>query len=232
MRSQSIGFTALVTLLFSISTPLPANFPTLSPAQVALAQTKPQLSLRDTFESRYIPSEAMLPTLQVNDRVLIDKLAYRSKLPRRGDIIIFKPTKNILKHAPTLKAPFIKRVIGLPGETVAVKSGKVYVNNQPLQEKYIKEAPEYSWGPSTVPAKSYFVLGDSRNNSYDSHFWGFVPQNHIIGKAVGIFCPPKRQRLFDVSKPLNSITKDVFSALQSWAQNSDACTRSVAELNS
>jgi signal peptidase I len=226
MQSQSI-VTALVTFLFSISPPLTVNFSLLSPAQVALAQSE-QPALRNAFESRSIPSEAMLPTLQVNDRVLIDKLAYRSELPKRGDIIIFKPTKNILKDYPNLKAAFIKRVIGLPGETLVVRRGKVYVNNLPLQEKYIKEAPEYTWGPSTVPAKSYFVLGDSRNNSNDSHLWGFVPENHIIGKAVGIFCPPKRQRLLDVSKPLTPLVKDMFSALQWWAQNSDDCTRSGA----
>lgn len=223
MRSQSI-VTALVTLLLSVSTPLSVNLPALSPAQVALAQSEQQPSLKDAFESRSIPSEAMLPTLQVNDRVLIDKLAYRSELPKRGDIILFKPTKNILKDYPNLKAAFIKRVIGLPGETLAVKSGKIYVNNLLLQEKYIKEAPQYIWGPSTVPAKSYFVLGDSRNNSNDSHLWGFVPQNHIIGKAVGIFYPPKRQRLLDASKPLTPLAKDVFSALQWWAKNSDDCT--------
>jgi signal peptidase I len=83
-------------------------------------------------------------------------------------------------------------VIGLPGETVEVKGGRVYVNNQPLREKYIKESPQYDYGPVIVPNDQYLVLGDNRNNSYDSHYWGFVPQDNIIGRAAVRFWPINR----------------------------------------
>lgn len=141
-------------------------------------------------EARYIPSGAMLPTLQINDRLIIDKWSYRFQSPQRRDIVVFLPTETLKQQ--NFKDAFIKRVIGLPGDKVEVKESKVYVNNQPLQENYIEDAPNYQFGPVTVPPNSYFVLGDNRNNSYDSHYWGFVPKENIIGKATKRFWPPDR----------------------------------------
>lgn len=141
-------------------------------------------------EARYIPSESMLPTLEVNDRLIIDKLGYMFKEPRRGDVVVFKPTATLEKQ--NFKDAFIKRVIGLPGDTVQVKGGVVYVNDRPLKEQYIEEQPNYEYGPVTVPENQYLVLGDNRNNSYDSHYWGFVPRSNIIGQAVVRFWPFNR----------------------------------------
>jgi signal peptidase I len=141
-------------------------------------------------EARYIPSGSMLPTLQINDRLIIDKLSYRFKNPVRGDIVVFSPTETLEKQ--NFHDAFIKRVIGTPGDKVEVKGGRVYVNDQPLKEKYIEEKPNYNWGPVTVPPDSYLVLGDNRNNSYDSHYWGFVPREKIIGRAIVRFWPMNR----------------------------------------
>lgn len=141
-------------------------------------------------EARYIPSGSMLPTLQINDRLIVDKLMYRFGEPQRGDIVVFSPTDALQKQ--NFKDAFIKRVIGLPGETVEVKGGRVYINDLPLQEQYIDEEPHYQYGPVTVPENEYLVLGDNRNNSYDSHYWGFVPREKIIGRAVIRFWPPNR----------------------------------------
>lgn len=140
-------------------------------------------------EARYIPSGSMLPTLEINDRLIIDKLGYKFQNPDRGDVVVFSPTDQLKTQ---YKDAFIKRIIGLPGETIEVKGGLVYVNSEPLKEKYIAEEPQYDWGPETVPQNSYLVLGDNRNNSYDSHYWGFVPRDHIIGRAVIRFWPPNR----------------------------------------
>ena len=142
---------------------------------------------RVTFKAYYIASGSMQPTLNINDRLLVDKLAYNSRQPQRGNIIVFNPPETLLLQ--NLNSPFIQRVVGLPGEKVEVKNGKVYINDQPLAEKYIAEPPEYTFGPVTVPDDSYFVLGDNRNNSYDSHYWGFVPRSLIIGKATSRFLP-------------------------------------------
>ena len=141
-------------------------------------------------EARYIPSGSMLPTLQINDRLIVDKLSYKFNTPKRGDIVVFNPTATLEKQ--NFHDAFIKRVIGLPGDKVEVKAGRVYVNDKALREKYIEEEPQYNWGPKTVPPKSYLVLGDNRNNSYDSHYWGFVPGEKIIGKATVRFWPMNR----------------------------------------
>lgn len=142
-------------------------------------------------EARYIPSGSMLPTLQINDRLIIDKISYNFHNPNRGDIIVFSPTDTLKQQ--NFKDAFIKRLIGLPGDQVEVKEGKVYVNNQPLnQENYIEEKPNYTFGPVTVPPNQFLVLGDNRNNSYDSHYWGFVPRDRIIGRAVVRFWPLNR----------------------------------------
>ncbi|MBD2098900.1 signal peptidase I [Trichocoleus sp. FACHB-591] len=141
-------------------------------------------------EARYIPSGSMLPTLQINDRLIVDKLSYHFHSLERGDIVVFSPTQTLKDQG--FKDAFIKRVIGLPGEKVEVKGGRVYINDQPLREEYIDEKPSYQWGPVQVASDSYLVLGDNRNNSYDSHYWGFVPRDRIIGRAVVRFWPPNR----------------------------------------
>jgi len=147
-------------------------------------------------EARYIPSGSMEPTLQINDRLIIDKIGYNFRQPQRGDIVVFSPTEALKQQ--NFKDAFIKRVIGLPGETVEVKGGRVYVNDQALREQYIEEEPEYSYGPVTVPEDNYLVLGDNRNNSYDSHYWGFVPRENIIGRAIVRFWPLNRAGEVDV----------------------------------
>jgi signal peptidase I len=138
-------------------------------------------------EARYIPSESMLPTLQVNDRLIIEKVSYHFKNPERGDVVVFNPTKTL--QAQNFKDAFIKRVIGLPGEQIEVKRGKVYVNGKALAENYIEDKPQYDYGPVVVPEGNYLVLGDNRNNSYDSHYWGFVPKEKLIGRAIIRFWP-------------------------------------------
>ena len=141
-------------------------------------------------EARYIPSKSMVPTLVTDDRLIVDKVSYKFADPQRGDVIVFQPTDELKRKK--FKDAFIKRIIGLPGDEIEVRGGRVYVNGKPLQEEYIAEPPEYQYGPVSVPQNSYLVLGDNRNNSYDSHHWGFVPRDRIIGRAVVRFWPPKR----------------------------------------
>lgn len=141
-------------------------------------------------EARYIPSGSMLPTLQINDRLLVDKVSYRFSSPRRGDIVVFDPTAALERQ--DFHDAFIKRIIGLPGDTVAVRGGRVFVDGKPLSEPYIADTPRYQYVPVKVPAGQYLVLGDNRNNSYDSHYWGFVPREKIIGRALIRFWPLPR----------------------------------------
>ena len=148
-------------------------------------------------ESRYVASGSMLPTLEVNDRLLIDKLSYRWSNPERGDIIVFSPTEKLKQQ--NVRDMLIKRVIGLPGEKVEIKQGRVYVNDRLLREKYIAEKLRYEWGPVSVPANSYLVMGDNRDNSYDGRYWGFVPRENIMGKAVVRFWSPDRLGKIDPS---------------------------------
>ncbi len=138
-----------------------------------------------------IPSISMEPTLEVNDRLLVDKISYHFTSPHRGDVVVFTPPQAVVEKEKSAD-PFIKRVIGLPGEQIEVKGGKVYVNNQPLQENYIAARPDYNWGAQIVPRNSYLVLGDNRNKSYDGHVWGFLNRDRLIGKAVVRFWPPER----------------------------------------
>lgn len=144
-----------------------------------------------TEQCYLIPSASMKPTLQINDRLIVDKISYHFINPNKGDIIVFTPPEAVVTEEHS-HDPFVKRVIGLPGEKVEVKNGQVYINNQPLSETYIAERPDYNWGPKIVPANSYLVLGDNRNNSYDGHIWGFVERDRIIGKAAVRFWPLNR----------------------------------------
>jgi signal peptidase I len=125
---------------------------------------------------------SMEPTLQSGEFVIVNKIAYKVGNPTRGDVIVFR-------YPFDPQQEYIKRVIGLPGDQVKVEDGQVYVNNEPLVEPYIAAAPAYQ-NETTVPADSLFVLGDNRNNSSDSHNWGPVPLDYVIGKAVFIYWPP------------------------------------------
>ena len=124
---------------------------------------------------------SMLPTLQDGEYVLVNRLAYRNNLPIRGDIIVF-----VSPQSPNLD--LIKRVIGLPGDTVKIFDSKVQVNGQMLDEPYIAAAPIYN-GEWNVPEGNLFVLGDNRNDSSDSHAWGLLPIENVIGKAILIYWP-------------------------------------------
>jgi len=146
-------------------------------------------------EARYIPSSSMEPTLEINDRLVVEKISYHLNPPQRGDIIVFWPPESLFEAEEKRKDAFIKRVIGIPGDTVEVRNGMVFVNDEPREEDYIEAEPNYTWGPETVPPESYLVLGDNRNSSFDSHAWepdSFVPAENIIGKAVVRFWPPSR----------------------------------------
>lgn len=136
---------------------------------------------------------SMVPTLQDGEFVLVNRVAYRMGQPARGDIIVFRSTVEP-------KLDLIKRVIGLPGDRVHVENGSVSVNGATLEEPYIAAAPLYS-GDWTVPVGSLFVLGDNRNDSSDSHAWGFLPEENIIGKALVIYWPPKEWKAIDHLAP-------------------------------
>lgn len=139
-------------------------------------------------QASIIPTGSMLPTIQLQDRVIVDKLLFKLSEIKRGDIIVFHP----LREADSSGVPWIKRIIGLPGEKVEIKGGKVLINETELNEPYEMEKPDYSFGQIIVPENSYFVLGDNRNNSLDSHYWGVLPAKNIIGKASLRYWPLNR----------------------------------------
>jgi len=134
----------------------------------------------------YIPSGSMEPTLMVDDRILVAKFVYRFEPVHRGDVIVFRYPLNPQRD-------FVKRVIGLPGDRVQLKDGVVHLESTVLSEKGYTIKPDFgNYGPVTVPASQYFVLGDNRNNSEDSRFFGYVPRGNVIGKAVFIYWPLPR----------------------------------------
>ena len=147
-------------------------------------------------EPRYIPSNSMEPTLQVGDRILVEKVSYRFHPPQPGDIVVFRPPAQLYPYGYTDQQAFIKRVVGTPGHTVAVRGGQVYVDGQPQAEAYIQAPPTYDLPPVPVPAGSLLVLGDNRNDSNDSHVWGLLPQSQLIGHTILRFWPLTTWRWF------------------------------------
>ncbi|HEY3285118.1 MAG TPA: signal peptidase I [Armatimonadota bacterium] len=183
----------------------------------------------------YIPSESMVPNLLVGDRILVNKFVYRFREPQRGDVVVFKAPPRAAED----EKDFIKRLVALPGDTVAVHDGKLFVNDKPFPDwmlprardpfaspeqmeaqradpsrpaepmdyvfpepgkNYTHSDPQFpfdiaSGKPMTVPPGYLFVMGDNRNNSRDSHFWGPLERDRVLGKAMLIFWPPNRMRI-------------------------------------
>lgn len=165
------------------------------------------------LQAFFIPSESMIPTLHEDDRVLVEKVSYRFRPPERGEVIVFRRLeaqgssgwsfRSLVRGLftglglvqPEGEVDYIKRVIGLPGETVEVRDGTVLVNGQPLVESYaepeIRDSP-----PVVVPPEAYFMMGDNRMNSLDSRFGlGFVSDEQIVGRAFAILWPPRSATL-------------------------------------
>ncbi|MFW6359413.1 MAG: signal peptidase I [Chroococcales cyanobacterium] len=143
-------------------------------------------------EPRYIPSDSMFPTLEVGDRLVVEKVSYYFHSPNPGDIVVFQPPKQLQIQGYDKDQAFIKRVIGKPGDTVSIHDRTVYINNVPLKEGYIYQPPRYDLEAVQVPDGKLFVMGDNRNNSNDSHIWGFLPQQNVIGRAIFRFWPLNR----------------------------------------
>jgi signal peptidase I len=139
------------------------------------------------MEAFWIPSGSMIPTLEIGDRVLVNKFIYRFTDPRRGDIIVFESVDNSNED-------LIKRVVGLPGDKIAVRGGKLFVNGEPQKEPYTnKKLPDRSFfAKTTVPKNHVFVMGDNRANSADSRVFGPLPEKNIEGEAFLRFWPPGR----------------------------------------
>lgn len=144
----------------------------------------------------YIPSGSMLPTLQIGDRILVDKLSYRFHAVHRGDIVVFR--RPPLEQANY--ADLVKRVIGLPGETLSLHAGHVYVNGKLLHEPWLPRGVHTYPSPLaasfslnhrfTVPAGDYFVMGDNRTNSADSRYFGPISGSLIVGRVLTVIWPP------------------------------------------
>lgn len=165
-------------------------------------------------EIRWIPSASMHPTLLEGDRIVVERYSRFFMTPKRGDIMVFYPPFERLKNTPwrvfsrltgffCKDIAYIKRVIGMPGENIKIKPDKegkytVYINDEPLNEPYIKSAYDYPQCSETVtcefqiPEGYYLMLGDNRGNSQDGRYWGLLPKERFIGRAVTVFWPLKR----------------------------------------
>lgn len=161
-------------------------------------------------EARFIPSGSMEPTLQIHDRLIIDKVTYQFNPPQRGDIIVFHPPQSLRQQADQQDNPLpmdtiIKRVIGIPGDQLELKDGAVHRNQVKIQEQYVAHKAKTSVQvcpaslsqsflalPQVVPADHYLVLGDNRLNSYDGRCWGLVSRSDLLGRAVFRYWPVHR----------------------------------------
>jgi signal peptidase I len=152
------------------------------------------------FQTFWIPSGSMYPTLKVNDRILVNKLSYRFHGVGRGDIIVFRAPPKVEQACETLDKVLVKRVIGLPGETISARNDNIYIDGkeiaQPWLPKHDPNTTTPAFGPRSIPANNYFVMGDNRTMSCDSRSWGFVPRSDIIGKAEMRIWPLDRLGFF------------------------------------
>ena len=189
--------------------PAPATEPSISDAapSTSSARSGPKSALRDFLETAVLAliifvavravvmnyrviGHSMEPNIHEAQYLLIDKLLYSWGQPRRGDIIVLRP--------PDVAGEvYLKRVIGLPGESVEVRDGRVYIDNQPIQESWATKAfPESNWGPAQVGANELFVMGDNRPGSRDSRYFGMLTRDRVIGRSFLCYWPPSEWTVF------------------------------------
>lgn len=139
--------------------------------------------VRTVMQNYRIDGISMEPNFQNGQFLIINKLSYQLGEPKRGDVIVFHYPRDPSRD-------FIKRVIGVPGQTVEVRSGQVIIDGKPIDEPYGPAPGSYDAPPTLVPPNQLFVLGDNRNNSSDSHSWGLLPMDKVIGRAIVSYWPP------------------------------------------
>jgi len=142
-------------------------------------------ALRFSIQTFKVDMTSMVPTIEPGWWVVVDKLSYRFTSPRHGDIVVFEPPYDVGQGRD-----FIKRLIALPGDTVEVKGSKVYVNGTALSEPYLATPPHYTMAPRKIPEGQYFVLGDNRDLSTDSHYGWLVPRDAFVGRGWIVMWPP------------------------------------------
>ncbi len=173
------------------SEPMPADAPTSNSSWGAVLREVLEtiiltlvifLLVRTVVQNFRVEGSSMEPNFHDRQFLLVNKLAYRLGEPVRGDVIVFR-----YPYDPS--RDFIKRIIGLPGETVEIRNGAVYINSQPIEDLATVNQASYSMAPVTLGPDEFFVLGDNRPNSSDSHSWGNLPTNLVVGKVIFSYWP-------------------------------------------
>ncbi len=143
-------------------------------------------------EAFVVPSGSMKPTIVEGDHLLGAKFHYRVWHPSRGDVVVFRPPPSAQHLGRSEAQRFVKRVIAVSGDEIQIVDGRVRVNGEPIDEPYIAEPPGYAFPRTVVPEGHVFVLGDNRNESLDSHRWGFLPEEDLIAHVFARYWPPGR----------------------------------------
>ncbi len=148
------------------------------------------------IEPRWIPSGSMIPTLQINDRILVEKISpkfknWQQKVIKRGTVVVFRPPSSLINAGYDPNKALIKRIIGLPGDLIEIHNGELFINGQISNENWRKGEISYEMDKIQVPKDQLWVLGDNRNLSLDSHIWGSLPIKNVIGTAIWRYWPIK-----------------------------------------